>query len=171
MLLDCAGIPNLMVERYPVYTNSHYWNLVQLNGEWYHCDATVFKGHPDLYFMCTDEEIGDDHHSFNEALYPERASYNQSYYGEAYIDDYYDDYDGYVDDSYDGYDGYVDDSYNGYVDDSYDGYVDDPNDGYDDSYDVYVDNFYYDGENFGIREGDEAVYWNDPYTDFNEDWG
>ena len=166
MLLDCAGIPNLMVERYPVYTNSHYWNLVQLNGEWYHCDATVFKDHPDLYFMCTDEEIGDDHHSFNEALYPERASYNQSYYGEAYIDDYYDDYDGYVDDSYDGYDGYVDDSYDGY-----DGYVDDPNDGYDDSYDVYVENFYYDGENFGIREGDEAVYWNDPYTDFNEDWG
>ena len=73
MLLDTAGIPNMMVERFPVYTNGHYWNLVQLDGEWYHCDATVFKDHPGVYFMCTDDEIDDSHHSFNGALYPERA--------------------------------------------------------------------------------------------------
>jgi hypothetical protein len=79
MLLDCAGIPNLMVERFPVYSNGHYWNLVKLNGEWYHCDATVFRDHPDLYFMCTDEEIDDSHHSFNGALYPERAGGSTSY--------------------------------------------------------------------------------------------
>ena len=79
MLLDCAGIPNIMIERYPVYDNGHYWNLVLLNGEWYHCDATVFKDHPDMYFMCTDDEIGDSHHSFDSSLYPERAS-SSSYY-------------------------------------------------------------------------------------------
>ena len=79
MLLDCAGIPNLMVERYPVYTNGHYWNLVQLNGEWYHCDATVFRDHPDMYFMCTDKEIADSHHSFDSSLYPERAGGSTDY--------------------------------------------------------------------------------------------
>ena len=88
MLLDRARIPNLMVKRYPVVKNGHYWNLVQLNGEWYHCDATVFKDHPDLYFMLTDEEIADSHHEFDSSLYPARASssyYNQDYYsGDVY---------------------------------------------------------------------------------------
>lgn len=79
MLLDCAGIPNMMVERFPVYTNGHYWNLVQLNGEWYHCDATVFRDHPSMYFMCTDDEIEDSHHHFNGALYPERAGGSSEY--------------------------------------------------------------------------------------------
>ncbi len=94
MLLDCAGIPNLMVERYPVITNSHYWNLVQLDGEWYHCDATEFKDHPDMYFMCTDDEINDEHHSFDHDLYPERASgYYDGAFGGGYWfggDEWYD---------------------------------------------------------------------------------
>ncbi len=82
MLLDRARIPNLMVKRYPVVRNGHFWNLVQLNGEWYHCDATVFKDHPDLYFMLTDDEIADKYHEFDSSLYPERASgsfYNQDF--------------------------------------------------------------------------------------------
>ena len=79
MLLDCAGIKNMMVERYPVYQNGHYWNLVYLNGNWYHCDATVFRDHPGAYFMCTDDEIGDYHHDFNGSLYPERAGGSSEY--------------------------------------------------------------------------------------------
>ena len=79
MLLDYAGIPNQMVERYPVYTNGHFWNLVKLDGEWYHCDATVFMDHPDMYFMCTDDEIDDYHHSFDGSLYPERAGGSSEY--------------------------------------------------------------------------------------------
>ena len=79
MLLDYAGIPNQMVERYPVYTNGHFWNLVKLNGEWYHCDATIFLDHPDMYFMCTDDEIDDYHHSFDGSLYPERAGGSSEY--------------------------------------------------------------------------------------------
>lgn len=79
MLLDIAGIPNMMVTRYPVTGNGHYWNLVQLNGLWYHCDATVFMDHPGVYFMCTDEEIDDYHHQFNGSLYPERAGGSKEY--------------------------------------------------------------------------------------------
>ena len=79
MLLDIAGIPNMMVTRYPVTGNGHYWNLVQLNGLWYHCDATVFMDHPDMYFMCTDAEIDDYHHQFDGSLYPERAGGSKEY--------------------------------------------------------------------------------------------
>ena len=129
MLLDCAGIPNMMVERYPVITNGHFWNLVQLDGEWYHCDATVFRDHPGMYFMCTDDEIADDHHSFDGSLYPERASgygnyydsYADDYYG-PYVDDYYEDYyDDYYDEDYS--DSYWEDDY--YWGDYVDYYADD----------------------------------------------
>ena len=73
MLLDLAGIPNMMVRRYPVYGSNHYWNLVKLNGQWYHCDATVFKHRRTIYFMCTDKQINDKYHQFNGRLYPARA--------------------------------------------------------------------------------------------------
>lgn len=75
MLLDAAGIPNMRIERYPQYNgNIHYWLLVKLNGEWYHCDATEgYNDHPGVWFMCTDEEINDKYHQFNGSLYPARA--------------------------------------------------------------------------------------------------
>ena len=73
MLLDQAGIPNMMVKRYPVYGSNHYWNLVKLNGQWYHCDATRFRHRGSIYFMCTDAQINDKYHQFNGKLYPARA--------------------------------------------------------------------------------------------------
>lgn len=75
MLLDAAGIPNMRVDRYPQYNgNIHYWLLVKLNGEWYHCDATEgYNDHPGVWFMCTDDEINDKYHQFNGSLYPARA--------------------------------------------------------------------------------------------------
>lgn len=73
MLLDQAGIPNMMVKRYPVTRSNHYWNLVKLNGQWYHCDSTVFKHRKTIYFMCTDKQINDQYHHFNGKLYPARA--------------------------------------------------------------------------------------------------
>lgn len=73
MLLDQAGIPNMMVKRYPVTRSNHYWNLVKLNGQWYHCDATVFRHRRTIYFMCTDKQINDQYHHFNGKLYPARA--------------------------------------------------------------------------------------------------
>lgn len=141
MLLDCAGIPNMAVERYPIITNGHFWNLVQLDGEWYHCDATVFRDHPDMYFMCTDDEIGDQYHSFNGSLYPERASGYSDYYNspEYYQDNWYSDdlyYDGYNDD----YEEYYPDE-NAYREDD-SGYWND--DGYYGEDEYYTDDYYVD---------------------------
>lgn len=154
MLLDIAGIPNLMVERYPVETNSHFWNLVQIDGLWYHCDATVFRDHPDMYFLCTDYEIDDGHHSFDSSLYPERA---ESYY--AGDDNWYGSYDVYFDDSYDSYD----DSY-------YDPYYDCNEDPYynDDSYIDYDEP--YTGD-YGPNVVSDGPYvscedYYDPYEDY-----
>lgn len=81
MLLDEAGIPNMKVERYPRYNgNIHYWLLVKLNGEWYHCDATEgYSDHPGIWFMCTDDEINDRYHQFNGSLYPMRAGGSKEY--------------------------------------------------------------------------------------------
>lgn len=143
MLLDIAGIPNLMVERYPVETNSHFWNLVQIDGLWYHCDATVFRDHPDMYFLCTDYEIDDGHHSFDASLYPERA---ESYYEG---DDYWDDsYDVYYEDSY--YDSYVEDSY------------------YDPYNDCYEDSYYWDDSYADYDEPYGGYGPNSPYVDYED---
>lgn len=161
MLLDIAGIPNLMVERYPVETNSHFWNLVQIDGLWYHCDATVFRDHPDMYFLCTDYEIDDGHHSFDSSLYPERA---ESYY--AGDDNWYGSYDVYFDDSYDDsyYDPYYDcneDPY--YYDDSYAAY-EDPYSDYDESYaGNYGPNAVTDGP---YVDYEDYEYYYDPYEDY-----
>lgn len=72
LLLDKAGIRNMIVSRYPV-TTRHYWNLVYMNGGWYHCDATPFSGHPGLYFKLTDAQL-DKWHKFKKSKYPARAT-------------------------------------------------------------------------------------------------
>ena len=81
MLLDIAGIENMRVDRYPRYNgNIHYWLLVKLNGEWYHCDATEgYNDHPGIWFMCTDDQINDRYHQFNGSLYPMRAGGSKDY--------------------------------------------------------------------------------------------
>lgn len=67
-LLLRAGIPCVQVESGPM---NHVWNLVQLDGQWYHVDVTWDDPTPDTYgyvrhefFLLTDEEIsaGDDPH-------------------------------------------------------------------------------------------------------------
>ena len=72
LLLDKAGIRNMIVSRYPV-TTRHYWNLVYMNGGWYHCDATPFRDHMSLYFKLTDAQL-DKHHKFKKNKYPARAT-------------------------------------------------------------------------------------------------
>ena len=154
MLLDLAGIPNIMVTRYPVVTNGHYWNLVQLNGEWYHCDATVFRDRYEMYFMCTDDEIDDGHHDFDHSLYPERASgysgYQEDWWGvdpDAYNDPYTDDW---SDDDWNEWsdDDWSDDDWNGLTEEDYyniDVQYDNSNNGYsgelDENVNVYEDDF------------------------------
>jgi transglutaminase/protease-like cytokinesis protein 3 len=72
LLLNKAGIRNMIVSRYPVTTH-HYWNLVYLDGGWYHCDATPFRGHNGIYFKLTDAKL-DKHHKFKKDKYPARAT-------------------------------------------------------------------------------------------------
>ena len=72
ILLNKAGIRNMIVTRYPV-TTRHYWNLVYMNGGWYHCDATPFVGHRGIYFKLTDAKL-DKHHKFKKNKYPARAT-------------------------------------------------------------------------------------------------
>ena len=79
MLLDCAGIPNMTVLRYPVNYNGHFWNLVKLDGEWYHCDSTMFMKHQSLYFELTDLQIADSRHQFNGSILPVRAGGTPKY--------------------------------------------------------------------------------------------
>lgn len=73
-LLDEVGIPN-----YPVYGfangGSHSWNLVQLDGEWYHVDCTwddpLPNGHENHnYFGLTDALISADHFDYQADYLP-----------------------------------------------------------------------------------------------------
>lgn len=79
VLLDCAGIPNMTVLRDPITYNGHYWNLVKIDGEWYHCDSTKFMNHQSLYFELTDDEIMDSRHQFNGSMLPVRADGTPEY--------------------------------------------------------------------------------------------
>jgi len=55
-MFDLAGISNKQVKRNS--SHKHYWNLVYLNGGWYHCDATPFRTANKKYvFMMTNKEI------------------------------------------------------------------------------------------------------------------
>lgn len=81
-MLDVAGIENLCVvrERSNSWDNWHYWCLVKLNGEWWHCDAQKYFNDytPKAYFcfMMTDYEIihAPTNHDFDEDAYPERST-------------------------------------------------------------------------------------------------
>lgn len=70
LLLTCAGYDNMMVERQseeeiasddddkPIkkWYAPHYWNLVRVNGAWYHFDtAPYYNGHD--FFLWTDAQI------------------------------------------------------------------------------------------------------------------
>ena len=72
-MLDVAGIENVRVERYPITSSPHYWNLIKIDGQWYHCDATTFMDVSGFVFMQIDSEL-DHHHEFNGATVPPRAS-------------------------------------------------------------------------------------------------
>lgn len=72
-MLDVAGIENVRVERSPITTSPHYWNLIKIDGQWYHCDACSFMDVSGFVFMQIDEEL-DHHHEFNGATVPPRAT-------------------------------------------------------------------------------------------------
>lgn len=67
--LDMEEIPNLLVERYPVTWSPHFWNLVYLEGAWYHCDSLAFSSPNGYYFMCAVEDLNPYDHLYDESLY------------------------------------------------------------------------------------------------------
>ena len=90
-MLDVEGIENLCVVRKvsKAHPNYHYWALVKLNGEWYHCDAQkYFDGTSKKYFtfMMTDKEIyaAPSDHTFEKNKYPERSTTSVQKYVDVY---------------------------------------------------------------------------------------
>ena len=81
-LCNRAGIENMIVYGWTeIY---HMWNMVKLNGNWYHVDVTWgnpgFLDYPEAvlyqYFMVTDAEIGATHTIRREFIDPPRANSN-----------------------------------------------------------------------------------------------
>ncbi|MCM3786335.1 transglutaminase [Neobacillus mesonae] len=74
-LLTEAGIKNRIIEGH-AGGQLHAWNLLLLDGKWYHMDTTWDDPTPDQpgkvsynYYMLTDEEMGQDH-TWKEGIYP-----------------------------------------------------------------------------------------------------
>ncbi|MGN0648550.1 MAG: transglutaminase domain-containing protein [Oscillospiraceae bacterium] len=77
LLLDCAGFENMMVEHTPnsPTASRHFWNLVVIDGDWYHFDTTPRVGQSN-FFMWTDAQMNAYSKSHgncfarDESLYP-----------------------------------------------------------------------------------------------------
>lgn len=90
-LLLRAGIPCVQVESDPM---EHVWNLVQLDGQWYHVDVTWDDPSPDTkgyvgheYFLLTDEQIsaGDDpHHDWETDITCTDTRYSDAFWTNIY---------------------------------------------------------------------------------------
>lgn len=53
-LLDGAGISNVDIVK---STGSHFWSMMNIDGGWYHIDATPRKGDKTEIFMFTDKQL------------------------------------------------------------------------------------------------------------------
>lgn len=78
LLITRAGIPNIMIQRYPAHAgHNHWWNLVYVRGGWYHFDTTP-RRRPGKFCLVTDAQLRnystDNTFSFNKNLYPSRAT-------------------------------------------------------------------------------------------------
>lgn len=78
-LLQALGVESKYVVG-EVYTGGHAWNLVKVDGEWYHLDTTWNDPVPDRpntvsykYFLINDAQMKLDH-SWDQADYPEAKS-------------------------------------------------------------------------------------------------
>ena len=77
VLLWRAGIENQMIRRNSD-SDPHYWNLVKIDGEWYHFDTCPhYRDYPIRVFLLTDKEVREysekqvkGYYDFDESLYP-----------------------------------------------------------------------------------------------------
>lgn len=77
-LLTRAGIPNIMIRRYPRRDNyDHWWNLIYIKGGWYHFDTTPRRA-GGVFCMVTDKQLKNYNSgsmfSFKKNTYPKRAT-------------------------------------------------------------------------------------------------
>lgn len=72
-MYGAMGIESITVERYPINISSHYWNLINIDGLWYHCDACVFLSMTDItfIFMYTDAELDPSNNSYDPETLPD----------------------------------------------------------------------------------------------------
>ena len=76
-LLTRAGIENIEIQR-DNPQSPHYWNLVKIDGNWYHLDTCPkWKSHPIKTFLLTDKQVRnyslyelEGYYSFDASLYP-----------------------------------------------------------------------------------------------------
>ena len=90
-LLRMAGIPCVSVVSEPM---EHTWNLVYLNGQWYHVDVTWDDPVPDQYgfvshdyFLLTDEEISsgnNPHHDWVTDITCTDTAYSNAFFRNVY---------------------------------------------------------------------------------------
>lgn len=69
VFLDMEGIPNLLVTRDPITWSAHYWNLVYLDGQWWHCDACSSSYRTGVYFMYAQDDLNPYSHCFDISVY------------------------------------------------------------------------------------------------------
>lgn len=72
-MLGAMGIESITIDRYPTVPSTHFWNLVNIDGLWYHCDACVFLNMTDItfYALKTDAELKPGHSSYDHDTLPE----------------------------------------------------------------------------------------------------
>lgn len=109
LLLRCAGVQSEFVIGTACNSDGewidHAWNLVLLDGTWYHMDATWDDPVPDqgdevlhTYFNVSDEVIGKNH-QWEQRNYPKAKEMNYNYYKQTQT--YFSDFSQYSADAYD----------------------------------------------------------------------
>jgi hypothetical protein len=77
LLITRAGIPNIMICRYPTTYGRHFWNLVYVRGGWYHFD-TCPRSKDGYFCLQTDAQLRKYStgytFKFKDSLYPARAT-------------------------------------------------------------------------------------------------
>ena len=79
-MFKVVGIKNKIVKREPWTVNRHYWNLIQIDGQWYHCDSNPRRHYSGFIFMYTDSELaafrgaGWNGYRFIHSKYPASAT-------------------------------------------------------------------------------------------------
>lgn len=81
LLLDQAGIENLYIEA--AVEMAHIWNLIKLDGEWYHVDCTWDDQNLDEYgqyrYFCLSDELIQQDHSWPYDNYPAATGTRYTY--------------------------------------------------------------------------------------------